>query len=78
MITLSLKHSGAPLGIIGEADLQVLIDQLVEETEADVDYFVNQPTVDILEQNGASEELVALLREAVGDSEGIEIVWSEA
>jgi hypothetical protein len=78
VITLSLKHSGAPLGTIDEADLQVLMDQLVEETEADVDYFVNQPTVDILEQNGASAELVALLREAVGDSEGIEIVWSEA
>lgn len=78
MITLSLKDSGEPLGEIDEADLQVLIDQLVEETEEDTDYFVNSLTIDLLEQNGASPRLVDLLKRVVGDSEGVDIVWQES
>ncbi len=78
MVTLSLKDGGAVLGSIGDADLQVLVDQLEEESETDTDYYINGMTVDLLEQNGASPEMVAMLRAAVGDSEGVEIVWSEA
>ena len=77
MITLSLKDSGALLGIIDEADLQLLIDQLEEESEADVDYYINPATIDILEENGASAQLIALLKEAVGDTDGVDVVWSE-
>jgi hypothetical protein len=77
VITLSLKDSGALLGIIDEADLQLLIDQLEEESEADVDYYINPATIDILEENGASAQLIALLKEAVGDTDGVDVVWSE-
>lgn len=77
MITLALKDTGAPLGTIDDADLQVLRDQLEEESETDTDYFINAPTIDLLEQNGASAALVAMLQAAVGDSEGVEIAWSE-
>lgn len=78
MITLSLKDGGAVLGTIEEADLQVLIDQLVEETDEDTDYYVNSLTIELLEQNGASARLVGLLKEAVGDSEGVDVVWAES
>ena len=78
MIKLSLKDSGEPLGEIDEADLQVLIDQLVEETEEDTDYFVNSMTIELLERNGASSRLVDLLKRAVGDSEGVDVVWEES
>lgn len=78
MITLSVKDSGRPLGEIDEADLQVLIDQLVEETEEDTDYYVNSMTIELLEQNGASARLVGLLKKAVGNSEGVDIVWQES
>jgi len=77
VITLSLKDSGALLGIIDEADLQLLMDQLEEESEADVDYYINPATIDILEENGASAQLIALLKEAVGDTDGVDVVWSE-
>ena len=77
MITLSLKDSGTLLGIIDEADLQLLMDQLVEESEADVDYYINPATIDILEENGASAQLIGLLKEAVGDTDGVDVVWSE-
>jgi hypothetical protein len=78
MIILSLKESGAVLGEIDEADLQLLIDQLVEEDEGDVDYYVSPVTIEMLEQAGASPELIGLLKQAVGESEGVDIVWEES
>ncbi|MBN1320498.1 MAG: galactosyldiacylglycerol synthase [Thermoleophilia bacterium] len=78
MITLSLKDSAEPLGEIDEADLQILIDQLVEETEEDTDYYVNSLTIDLLEQNGASARLIGLLKRSLGGSEGVDIVWRES
>jgi hypothetical protein len=76
MITLSLKDSGAELGTISEADFKVLVDYLEEESETDTDYYISPETIDMLEDDGAGPELVALLREAVGDSEGVDIVWT--
>jgi hypothetical protein len=78
VITLSLKDGGASLGTIDDADLQLLMDQLEEESEEDTDYYINSATIDMLEQNGASDRLLALLKEAVGDGDGVDIVWSEA
>ena len=77
MITLSLKDSGAPLGTIDDADLQLLMDQLEEESETDIDYYISPATIDILGENGASARLIALLKEAVGDTDGVDVVWSE-
>jgi hypothetical protein len=77
VITLSLKDSGALLGTIDEADLQLLLDQLEEESEADIDYYISPATIDILAENGASAQLIALLKEAVGDTDGVDVVWRE-
>lgn len=76
MITLSLKESGAVLGTINEADLKILVDYLEEESETDADYYITAETIDLLERDGAGSGLVALLRDAVGDSEGVDIVWT--
>jgi hypothetical protein len=76
MISLRDKETGAEIGTISEQELQFLVDQLEEEFEEDRDYYVNQTTVDVLEKNGADPELIALLRNAIGDREGIEIEWS--
>lgn len=78
MITLWPKDGGAALGSIDEADLQLLIDQLVEEDEEDTDYYITPLTIEWLEQNGASPELVEILKKAVGDSEGVDVVWKES
>jgi hypothetical protein len=77
VITLSLKDGGAVIGTIDEEDLQLLIDQLVEEDEEDTDYYITSLTIDVLEETGASPELVSMLRDAVGDGEGVDIVWQE-
>ena len=78
MITLSLKETGAVLGTIDEADLQLLMDQLEEEDEGDTDYYVSPVTIDMLEEAGAGRHLIDILKRAVGDSEGVDIVWTEA
>jgi len=78
MITLSLKETGAVLGTIDEADLRLLMDQLEEEDEGDTDYYVSPVTIDMLEEAGAGQHLIDILKRAVGDSEGVDVVWTEA
>jgi len=75
MITLSLKDKGTVLGTIDESDLKVLIDQLEEESLTDTDYYIRPATIDTLAENGASPGLIRILKDAVGESEGVEISW---
>ena len=77
MPNLYNKNSGALLGVVSDADIQMLVDQLEEEDTKDVDYFVDPDTVDILEDAGASGTLVQMLRAAIGSSEGIDIRWGK-
>jgi hypothetical protein len=78
MTTLTLKDSGVALGTIDDADLQLLVDQLEEEHENDTDYYVCPATIELLQDNGASDGLLRILKEAVGDSEGVEVTWTKA
>lgn len=71
------KNSGALLGDVSRDDLQLMIDQFEEESSRDQDYFIDATTIDILQEAGASERLLALLREVVGTSEGVDIRWEE-
>ena len=78
MIELHEKETGIFVGTITEAQLQFLIDQLEEESADDTDYYIDQATLDLFEDVGAEADLLALLRQALGPREGIEIVWSRA
>lgn len=75
MIVLSLKESGSEVGSIDEAEFQFLVDQLEEESEEDTDYYITAATIDMLAQQGGSTHLLEVLRQAVGGSEGVELVW---
>ena len=61
MIALSLKDDGTFIGTVDEADLQMLMDQLEEESEQDTDYYIDVATIDMLERNGASDRLITVL-----------------
>jgi hypothetical protein len=74
-ITLYDNDSGAALGEIAESDLQFLIDNLVEETSDDQDYYLRPETVAMLGERGGDAALLTLLRTALGDREGVEIRW---
>ena len=71
------KQSGAHLGEIGEDDLQLMVDQFEEEHSRDRDYFIDATTIEILDHAGASPRLLALMREVVGTSDGVDIRWEE-
>ena len=75
MITLVNKDTGKPIGSVSEGDLQVLVDQLEEEDSKDTDYYIDADTIDLLEENGASADLLRILRQALGDAEGMEVSW---
>lgn len=77
MARLFNDASGALIGEISPAELQFLIDQLEEEDATDDDYFIDADTVDMLEENGGSMSLIALLRNSVGDTDGIDIRWEK-
>jgi processive 1,2-diacylglycerol beta-glucosyltransferase len=78
MIQLHEKETGVFLGTITDTQLQFLIDQLEEESTDDMDYYIDQATLDLFEEMGAEAALLTLLRQALGTREGIEIVWSSA
>jgi hypothetical protein len=63
------------IGSITEADLQVLVDALEEESTKDRDYFIDAATIDVIADGRATEHLVHLLRTALGTSNGVDIRW---
>ena len=71
------KQNNALLGDISESDVECLVDVLEEEDSKDVDYFIDLDTVDILEDNGASLDLVTMLRAAIGATEGVDVRWEK-
>jgi hypothetical protein len=75
MIELRDKETGAFAGTITDAQLQFLIDQLEEEDSQDTDYYINQATIDMFEQEGADPQLLGTLRKALGKREDMEIQW---
>ena len=75
MIDLYNAATNQLLGSITDADLQVLIDGLEEESSQDRDYYIDAATIDLLGDGRASDHLLGLLRRALGSSDGVEIRW---
>ena len=75
MIVLTNKDTGIELGRITEAQLQFLVDQLEEVSPTDTDYWLNRAELEILKENGADPELVALLEQGMGEAEDMEVSW---
>ena len=75
MIDLHKQATGELVGSITEADLQVLIDALEEESAEDRDYYIDAATIDVIADGRASDHLVQLLRNALGGADGVDIVW---
>lgn len=78
MIQLHDKDTGTWIGTITADNLQYLIDQLEEESREDKDYYINETTLDMLEQRGADQALITLLRGALNGRTEMEIRWSQS
>ena len=77
MINLREKDTNKSVGSISEVQFQFLVDQLEEESMEDNDYAISSTLLDLFESQGADPELVSLLRDALGERDEIEIVWSK-
>jgi hypothetical protein len=76
MVKIYDEETGAVYGTITEAQLQALMGQLEEESLEDTDFYINQATVDMLEDKKVDAGLVALLRNALGQREDMDIRWA--
>jgi hypothetical protein len=63
------------IGTINDAQLKFLVDQLEEEHDDDKDYFIDRDTLELLSDNGADPELLALLEKGMGDDDEMDIAW---
>ena len=75
MIDLYNNDTNQLIGSITDADLQVLVDCLEEESATDQDYYITAATIDLLGDGRASDHLLTMLRSAVGSSDGVEVRW---
>ena len=75
MPTLIRIDNGEKIGDVPPEWLDFLIEQLEEEHDEDQDYFIDKDTLELLADNGADPELVALLEKAMGDDEEMDIAW---
>lgn len=75
MIKIYDVQTDALVGELTEAQFKFLADHLEEESLEDQDYYLNQATVDMLEADGADSGMVAVLRQALGKNEDMDIRW---
>jgi hypothetical protein len=75
MIDLYDNETSTIIGSITDADLQLLVDTLEEESSTDHDYYIDAATIDLLGDGRATDHLLHLLRSALGAKEGVEIRW---
>lgn len=75
MIDIFNNDTHELIGSITEADLKVLVDHLEEESSEDRDYYIDQPTIDVIADGQASDHLLTVLRKALGNADGVEIRW---
>jgi hypothetical protein len=76
MAKLLNAETGALIGEISDEQLEFLVDQLEEEDDSDQDYYLDLETIDLLEEAGADDALIMLLRRALGSSEAIDVRWT--
>jgi len=77
MITLRNKETGAYIGEITEEQLQFLINELEEDYSQDRDYWLERSELEYFRENGGPADLIKILESAMGNNEGLEIIWEK-
>ncbi|HEY5946659.1 MAG TPA: hypothetical protein VIV40_14250 [Kofleriaceae bacterium] len=70
--------TGDEIGTIDDKQLKFLVAQLEEEHDDDKDYFIDRDTLELLSDNGADPELLALLEKGLAGDDEMDISWEEA
>lgn len=69
------KETERKIGTITEEQLKTLIELLEEEYEEDKDYYISKDTLAYFEEQDIEPGLLELLRNAICDQEGVEVLW---
>ncbi|MGB3714748.1 MAG: hypothetical protein WA996_09995 [Candidatus Promineifilaceae bacterium] len=75
MIELYNAATGALIGEITEEQLRFVVGELEEESLEDVDYYLSEATVDMMEADRADPALIGLLRQALDDHGEVDVLW---
>ena len=67
--------TGDEIGTIDDSQLKFLVSQLKEEHDDDKDYFIDRDTLELLSDNGADPELLALLEKGLAGDDEMDIAW---
>jgi hypothetical protein len=78
MIKLYNAQTDEYLGEITDDQFDFMQAQLEEEAAEDQDYYLNQATIDLLAERGADPALVAVLTQALGERDDLDLRWEEA
>jgi hypothetical protein len=78
MIKLYNAQTGAEIGEITPEQWSFLVRELEEESATDRDYYINVDTLDYFANEGADPSLIALLRNALGGRNEMDIRWEPA
>ncbi len=76
MIDLHDRDTGTLIATISEEELALLVRELEEESGDDQDYFIDMGTLHLLKDAGAPSALLHVLGQAIGERDGMEVVWS--
>jgi len=63
------------IGTISDKQRAFLADQFEDEQDEDQDHFIDRETLELLSDNGADPELLAMLEKAIGDDDEMRIAW---
>ncbi len=74
MLRLTRIDTGNEIGTISDAQLKFLTDQLSNDDDED-HYVIDADTLELLSDNGAEPELLALLEKALDDDDSMDIAW---
>lgn len=75
MPKLTRIDTGVDIGEITDKQLAFLVEQLEEEHDEDQDYYIDRDTLELMSDNGADPELLAMLEKAIGQDESMDIAW---
>jgi len=67
--------TGDTIGEITDVHQSFLVAQLEEADEDDTDYYIDRETIELLSDNGADPELLALLEKGLGDDDNMDIAF---
>jgi hypothetical protein len=75
MPKLTRIDTDTDIGTVTDVQLKFLVEQLEEDHEEDEDYYIDRDTLELMADNGADPELLALLEKAMGDDDHMDIAW---